>query len=48
MGISVCNSSQKINLKENTIDKEFEKQRLKDQKYFNKKTLKRENNDKIQ
>ena len=41
MGISVCNTSQKINLKKNSIDKELEKQRLKDQEYFNKKTLKK-------
>ena len=45
MGISVCNSSKKVN----SIDIELEKQREKDQKYFNqKKKIKKEENAKIQ
>jgi|TARA_Y100001936_G_C15703581_1_gene472247 hypothetical protein len=44
MGISVCNSSKKVN----SIDIELEKQREKDQKYFNqKKKIKKEENAKI-
>ena len=44
MGISVCNTSKKVN----SIDIELEKQREKDQKYFNqKKKIKKEKNAKI-
>ena len=44
MGISVCNSSEKVN----SIDIELKKQIEKDQKYFNeKKKIKKEENAKI-
>ena len=44
MGISVCNSSKKVN----SIDIELKKQIEKDQKYFNeKKKIKKEDNAKI-
>tara|TARA_Y100000591_G_scaffold67530_1_gene55892 strand:- start:310 stop:444 length:135 start_codon:yes stop_codon:yes gene_type:complete len=44
MGISVCNTSKKVN----SVDIELEKQRKKDQKYFNqKKKMKKEKNAKI-
>ena len=44
MGISVCNSSKKVN----SIDIELKKQIEKDQKYFNeKKKIKKEENAKI-
>ena len=44
MGISVCNTSKKGN----SIDIELEKQREKDQKYFNqKKKIKKDENAKI-
>lgn len=38
MGISVCNTSKKVN----SIDIELEKQREKDQKYFNQKKKNKE------
>ena len=44
MGISVCNTSKKVN----SVNIELEKQRKKDQKYFNqKKKMKKEKNAKI-